>query len=318
MLTAHEDGRVELNGLSLQALRVSGRDRLLIAGFSKESDAREFLPKLAGAVLQLVVEDGFSLIPETRLQTVNMEDAPIDIQQNPNFRFLVATGWTHLDGWIHSSPAAIVPDHLRITEYGAGDVHATIQTPAARLLKRLAENLGLRQPDAVARDARLSLAIELYATALGESGRARLVSLTTSLETLLPPAHVAPRDVQLLEKALTALSDSDETDKDPESAAAVKRVRARIAALKRESISAGLRRMAREHALELEETEDEAERNIKNAYDVRSSLLHSGHAEEPAISAALNWLDVAVPRILRRLAIALSTGRTTHIANEDS
>jgi len=102
------------------------------------------------------------------VQKVKLHEQPIDVRNNPNFPDLFEkVGWTHLDGSVDPSPVVVIPEHLRIMEYGAGSVSLKVGMPTTSFLEHLAEGLSLPQAEQIASDERLSLSIDLYAASLG-------------------------------------------------------------------------------------------------------------------------------------------------------
>jgi hypothetical protein len=134
--------------------------------------------------------------------TETQREPPIDVRGNLNFgNMLEEKGWTHLDGSVDPSPAVIIPEHLRIMEFGAGSLNATLSMPVTSFLQHLAEGLALPQPQEIAANEPLSLSIDVYAASLWEtSQRARVISLATSLEALIKPERVDQAALEQLDR----------------------------------------------------------------------------------------------------------------------
>jgi hypothetical protein len=205
---------------------------------------------------------------------------------------------------VDPSPAVVIPEHLRIMELGAGSQSGTLSMSVTSFLEQLAEDLALPQPEEIAADERLSLAIDLYAASLWEtSQRARVVSLATSLEALIKPERVSEGASRQIDKLLEVFDSSrDRSAEDEEQRRALDRMRSRLAGLKEESISENLRKLAAAHTSIIGETTEDARRNMDSAYGARSKLVHDGYAPEDEIATAAAWLSGAVPAILESLA----------------
>jgi hypothetical protein len=173
-------------------------------------------------------------------------------------------------------------------EFGVGSLSVMVSMPVPLFLEHLAESLALPQPQQIAADERLSLAVDLYAASLWEtSRRAQVVSLATSLEVLIKPARVSKAASDQIDELLGMFDPTrDHSAEHEEQRRALDRMRSRLAGLKEESISENLRRLAVAHASVIGETTEEARRNMVSAYGVRSKLVHDGYAPEDEIAGA--------------------------------
>jgi hypothetical protein len=101
----------------------------------------------------LIVSKKLSLRTTRGMQAVQLKHPPIDVRGNPNFgSMLEGKGWTHLDGYVDPSPAVVIPEHLRIMEFGAGSLSATLSIPVQSFLEQLTDGLTLLQPEQIAAD----------------------------------------------------------------------------------------------------------------------------------------------------------------------
>jgi hypothetical protein len=290
---------------TLQIVENQGIQLLRITGFKTPDEAEASFQQLRGALCYVVVREKLSVRSTTDMQKVQRQEPPVDVRGNRNFGDLCERhGWTHLDGYVDPSPAVVIPEHLRIMEFGAGSVSVTIGMPVPSFLKRLAEGLGLPHPERIAADERLSLAIDLYAASLWQtSRRARVVGLATSLEALIEPERVSEAASDQIDQLLDVFDSArDRSAEDEEQRSELDRVRSRLAGVKEKSISERLRELAAAHANVIGVTTEEARRKMVSAYGVRSRLVHDGYAPEDEIADAAAWLDQAVPAILGSLA----------------
>lgn len=304
-LTPADVKEIAFGDHKLEIVSNQGIQLLRITGFNSFEEAEEFFQRLRGSLYHLIVRKKLSIRSTSDMQMVQLWKPPVDIRGNPNFGGICERkGWTHLDGSVDLSPAVVIPEHLRIMEFGVGSASVTISMPVPSFLEHLAKGLALPQPERIAADERLSLAIDLYAASLWEtSRRARVVSLATCLEALIEPERVSEAASDQIEQLLKAFdSVRDRSAEDAEQRSELDRMRSRLAGLKEESISENLRKLAGAHAKVIGVTTEEARRNIVSAYGVRSKLVHDGYATDDEIVDAAGWLDKAVPVILESLA----------------
>src|SRR5688572_21420677 len=151
---------VSYGDLRLEIVENEGVQLLKVTGFKTADEAEAFLPRVRGALLRLIVVKKLSLRMANGVQTVKLHEPPIDVRGNSNFGDLFdKVGWTHLDGAIDPSPVVVIPEHLRIMEYGGGSVSLKHGMPTTSFLDYLAEGLSLPQSEQIAADGRLSLSI---------------------------------------------------------------------------------------------------------------------------------------------------------------
>jgi hypothetical protein len=295
---------IPFGDLRLEVIENEGVQLLKVTGFKTADEAEAFLPRVRGALLRIIVLKKLSLRMNSGMQKVKLHQPAIDVRGNSNFGDLVdKVGWTHLDGAIDPSPVVVIPEHLRIMEYGGGSVSLKVGMPVTAFLEYLVEGLSLPQTEQIAADERISLSVDLYAASLWEtSQRARVISLATCLEALIKPERVVRAASEQIDRLLESYDSArDPVNENDEQRRALDRMQSRLATLKDESISESLRRLAASRAAEIGEAVNDARRNMTDAYRVRSKLLHDGHASSDEIASAAEWLGKAVPAILGSL-----------------
>jgi hypothetical protein len=203
-LTPADGEDIAFRDHNLEIVENQGIELLRVTRFKTPKEAEAFFPRLRGALLRLIVRKKLSLRSSRAMQKVQLQEPPVDVRVNPFFGEMVERkGWTHLNGYVDPSPAVVIPEHLRIMELGAGSQSGTLSMSVTSFLEQLAEDLALPQPEEIAADERLSLAIDLYAASLWEtSQRARVVSLVTSLEALIKPERVSEGASRQIDKLL--------------------------------------------------------------------------------------------------------------------
>jgi hypothetical protein len=304
-----DGNRIEFGEFNLEIVENQGIQLLRISGFKTSGQAEEYFPRLRGALSWLIVRKKLSVRSTRAMQKVKLHEPHLDVRGNPNFgNMFQEKGWTHVDGYVDHSPAVVIPEHLRIMEFGTGSDRVTLGMPVPSFLQDLAEDLALPKPEGIAMDERFSLAIDLYAASLWEmSQRAQVVGLATCLEALITPRRVNEAALaqieQLLEVFDSARSGSSDDD---EQRRELDRMRSRLDGLKEESSSENLRNLAATHANAIGETTTDARRNMVSAYGIRSKLVHDGQASKEEIEKAATWLSKAVPAVLEALTTEAS------------
>jgi hypothetical protein len=152
-LTPADVKNVVFGDLTLEIVENQGVQLLRVTGFKTAGEAEAYFPRLRGALLRLIVRKKLSLRTTRGMQAVQLKHPPIDVRGNPNFgSMLEGKGWTHLDGYVDPSPAVVIPEHLRIMEFGAGSLSATLSIPVQSFLEQLTDGLTLLQPEQIAAD----------------------------------------------------------------------------------------------------------------------------------------------------------------------
>lgn len=300
-----------IDGLKLRIAENYGLQLLRVSGFTSQAQAQEYWTKVYGALLRLTVVKQLSLRTISGWQWPTLYDPPIKVtKDNPFFGDLMEDiGWTHVDGYVETTPSVVIPEHLRIFEAGGGSVKVTRCMPAKQFLDELLACLQF-PVEKIPLNNRLSLAIDLYASSLWESTRAaQVINLSTTLEALLKPEKVPPFIGNHIDAILRDWDDKrNHSEESQEEREELNRLRDRLKGLRQESISRCLRSMIAAHSNVLGENEKEAARNVSYAYSVRSKLIHEGDADVQDIKRAANWLNKSVPKILKACVDGSCTG----------
>lgn len=170
-----------------------------------------------------------------------------------------------------------------------GEAHAIATTPRKLLLDDV--NQFVQSGSDV--DASLQLALELFVAApLEGSLRSRFVAMVSALEPLIHPAQYSDTAIlSIIDEAMQRIGSTQTLD-GPARDSLVERLRG----LKRESISAALKRMLRIHIAD----DQQAQAALARAYSVRSKLLHEGaRLDEPA--TYLHEVESSMRKLFARL-----------------
>jgi hypothetical protein len=173
------------------------------------------------------------------------------------------------------------------------------------LLASLEQALAFPELDSVVVNAKLTLAIELYAGHLFElSENAQFIALVTALEALLPDVPIAQSAVAVLNQAIEVIRAARQhLAPDSPEWSDIDRLMSRVSKLKYEAIGTSLRRFADSVVQRNPElgAADAISVSLREAYSVRSRLLHDGVSEQPVMRVHLNFLRTFVPRLLKVL-----------------
>lgn len=287
----------DIDGKSIRLVGSGTQYVLRVSHFDSPDHAEAYLDRLVGVLLRMTVGMKLGLRVETSLQDIRLFDPPKEVTTGHKLGdWLDQAGWTHLDGAVDPFPAAIIPEHKRLLLIAGDKAHAVVGVSAGNFKAGLETGFALPTPEAIPKDARLSLGIDLYAASRHETtSRGRLVTMVTAVESLVVPGRVPAKVVQAIDNLLAVLGAGAIKD---ELGTEWSRLASRVGNLKTESIKNSLRSHVANIADAIGGSPDELADGMSQSYDVRSLLLHEGSATDAEIGIALTWLNEWVPRIL--------------------
>jgi len=279
---------------------------LVATPFAAEALAIEHLDTMRAQLLWLALDTGVGLRYAPRNGHVEVFPDPAPVVPGSLFEPLArSAGWSAFDGhYMEGIDEAIArPEHLRLARFAMGQPSVHQEYNPEFLARVLGHVLGFPSPQLVVRDLRLRLAIELYcSTPFEVSARSRLVTMVSALEAVLPEYKVDARTKAALQRAAeTVALQLDELPQSSADRVSIDRLLQRVTSLNSESISSSLRRWVREMAERepaLGQADDLVE-SVGRAYDVRSRLLHTGHASTQHVDDATRFLKKLIPNVLR-------------------
>lgn len=173
-------------------------------------------------------------------------------------------------------------------------------TPWAMVEKALSEGIRLGNSVFDETEPDLATALDLYLAHCSESSiRARFLTLMMALEVLAPVAEKHADAVELLTDFAAAVQTKLNTTSDDEACDALQALLKEIEFRKETSIRRRVRKLILD-VTSLSETErTEFARNVVKAYDLRSSLVHTGTVDEQALNNAYAVTLGAVKLILQ-------------------
>ncbi|MGZ8270769.1 MAG: hypothetical protein ACXW1T_06155 [Methylophilus sp.] len=297
--TLDTDTEVKLEKLQLRYL-------VSIGPFLTEPEAKNGLERLNAALLWSALELDFGLKYPSELGLIHFYEQPIPIANiEPMSHIGRITGWEETDGYYDADSTVIRPDHKKLVRFEPGQATLTLGIPSGNFLTKLAEALNFRDSANMINDAKLRLAIEIYMGHRFEvSDNAKFIGLVTALEALLPNLEIHPAASEVLSTARSTLLEKRNCH--PKASLEWEQINnllSRMNFLSHESIGVTMRQFALatiERHPDIGES-NETSKALKDAYDVRSRLLHDGHTDSALLNEKLSFLQKFVPKLLRAL-----------------
>lgn len=277
-----------------------------VGPYASESEAELGLQKLIAALLWSALEFSVGLRYPGERGAVHFHEQPLPIPNVEPMAYIgKITGWQATDGHYDADAPIVRPDHKRLVRFEGGQATITIGINSDNFLKTLAEALQFPGAASVAKDNKLRLAIEVCAGHKFEiSDNAQFVALVTALEALLPDSIVPPAAASALAQARAAVLEArNQHPVESIEWSQVNHLLSRVGKLKQEAIGISMRSFALaaiQRNPDLGDA-DTASRALRDAYSVRSSLLHDGHADPDLLREKLSFLRQFVPKLLRTL-----------------
>lgn len=277
-----------------------------VGPYASEAEAELGLQKLISALLWSALEFSVGLRYPSERGAVHFHEQPLPIPNVEPMAYIgKITGWQATDGHYDADSPIVLPDHKRLVRFEGGQATITVEINSDNFLKTLAEALQFPGAASVANDNKLRLAIEVCAGHRFEiSDNAQFVALVTALEALLPDSIVPPAAASALAQARAAVLEArNQHPVESIEWSQVNNLLSRVGKLQHEAIGTSMRSFAlaaiQRHP-DLGDA-DTASRALRDAYSVRSRLLHDGHADPALLSEKLSFLRQFVPKLLRAL-----------------
>ncbi|MGJ5814473.1 hypothetical protein [Paludibaculum fermentans] len=269
--------------------------------FTTVEAAEAFLPHLWGAVAWMAVSVGIPFQAEMKLDQVTITTDPIqaalDLERSCG---LVSNGPVH--GIVNANLPSVVSvgKNIRLAKVGIGG--ALIQSLSAQSIEPHLRD-GILAPNAAAlyADPRLRTAVELFCDAqIEHSMRSQFLTYIMALEVLTTPAMKHPIANELLDSLQAALSGQKlQFDKDTEEWHALSALEREILFRRDTSLRSRIRQLILSNLTRLADEERQSRaRDLVWAYDVRSTIIHSGTAPPTDVSKAHGIARLAAKDIL--------------------
>lgn len=292
--------------IGLIRVRVKQRERFLIlsAGdFASETDAEAFLPRLKGGLWNLAIEHNIAFTPFFERRHITRPEDPYVAARNlaKSFDMTVEQPVEPVHGLTDEEGYTVFrsDESIRFLGVVEGTGHtSTGWVDVARTLTIGIENIRLPADET---DANLATAIDLYLSSFYESSiRARLLTLVMALEVLAPVTEKHPAAVQLLAHFLETIDVRLSGEANPEARDALEALRREADFRKDTSIRRRIRQLVLQEAPMSELDRETLAKRVVAAYDLRSSVVHTGTLDPQALAAAYDTAQHAVKLLLRR------------------
>jgi len=276
---------------------------LEVYGFSSEASARHFLPKLGAGLVWTKLQHRIAFLFNRQPTPIDYYEPPLTISESSDFYPVFSRkGWKELDGDYYNNQTVIKPEHKRLAVWTMGRPRITSSIRDQDLARKVSETLTLPQAERVFGEPKLVLASEIYSSSFFESSRnARFLALVMVLEALNTDAPVSAPIKSTIERLHRHAKETrNRLGKHDPSYEDFNNFLSRLGKLKERSIGQGIRSLVTER-LRLDPNIDDAAaiaNEVSDIYDLRSTLLHTGSADDEAIKAAVIQLDDVVPRVL--------------------
>jgi hypothetical protein len=271
--------------------------------FVSEDAATAHLDQLRACLLWLSLNFGVGVSYSKTVGRLTLFEAPVPVPETGLISQVAgAVGWAVTDGYYDADEPLVRPDHRRLTRWESGRACVVQGISVNSFFTSAGQALSFTRLASVAVDAKLRLAIELYAAYRFElSDNAKLITLVSALESLLPTVDIPDCAVTALDQAKeTVRGWRDRYEHESPEWGSINHLLSRVGALKTEAIGTTLRRhvssiMSRHPELG---DPDEASTRLRDTYTARSLLLHEGHPGDDNIASHLSFLQEFVPRFL--------------------
>lgn len=276
-----------------------------LGSFPSTDAAEQGLAQLRAAVLWCAIEFGTGLRYPVETGAVSLFDQPITIPVVQPMAHGEVTGWECTDGHYEAGEALIRPDHKRLVRFEFGRATMTAGIAVDRFVAKAEEALSFKHLSKVAGDDKLKLAIEVAMSHRFEaSDNAQFITLITSIEALLPALPVSPAaSVAIAEVAQIIRGKRDTLPRVDAEWSELERLLNRVNNLRLDSIGAGMRSFVNT-ILDRHPGLGDCQaisKQVCDAYNTRSRLLHDGNVPQEQLRAGLVSLRDFVPRLLRCL-----------------
>ena len=271
---------------------------LSVTGLSSEDAALRFTRCARAGVAWLLLHRGIAADVDFEPQQIRYCPDPVKAGENLA-RSFGGTFNGPVDTIIQGAQTAIYPTEkrVRVATVFPASLHVTV--PAGAALSMLVEGASFPTSDALASDAKLSVALALYGAYFTEhSAKAKFLTLIMSLESLATATVKSTLALELLKKwgaevdALLARGEVNDDEKT--SLDALKR---ELIFRREDSIRSQIRKLVRTTLAEAPDSESAAREAVR-LYDLRSTLVHEGTLEPQQLAEATSTARVLVHRTL--------------------
>lgn len=184
---------------SVKIAELNGWYYFLVTGFTNESDAQEFIPKLYAGLMWALLHQGLS--PEATLEPQPMfySDDPVQAARNLSKSFDLQA--TRVDSLVDASRPAIYLSGKEIRIITTGNITLLQGFNSEQSLDFICHAAAFPNADRAVSDGKLSVALDLYNSFFREASQnARFLTLAMALEALAPEEFKPAEIVSLVEE----------------------------------------------------------------------------------------------------------------------
>jgi hypothetical protein len=274
---------------------------LTVRDFPSEADARGWLERFSVALLWVMTKFRMGILFESTPAMIDLREPPITIAPGSFAAPVVESkGWREIDGFYSADETVIRPEHKKLLMGTVGRPTIIGGIGLLKFIEGLEEGLQHARPDTVLANRKLRLAIEIYASSFFESSRiAMLLTRMMVLEALALPATRPKPILTCVDAFIEQLNLQREYLVEGCGTQEFDSLAGSLRRLKEKSINQTIRCLLEETLSGTPEASRISE--FKRTYDVRSRLVHVGHATQGEIDDSISTLDVLVPAVLKRL-----------------
>lgn len=278
-----------------------------VGPFGSHEEARSYVSTVKACLLWVSLSYRIGISYPEGIADVALSNEPVTISEKSDLHAAaMAVGWRVSHGSYDADKIAIIPEHLNLWRIEGGRPVLKLGRPLSRFGELLGDSSASPAVSHISGDSRLQLAIELYnSCTFGLPLNARLVTLVTVLEAIIPSVEIPKHAQRCLKDAKTVIkAHRDTLEKDSVGYHDIEHLLSRVGMLKWNSIGTAL-----QAAIAPVANRDTALRqfadvsgNLRTTYDLRSALLHNGAADPDKVKESLKFLSDFVPKLLTALS----------------
>jgi hypothetical protein len=300
------DATTETGGLSFSLVSRSPYCILTVNGFQSAENASNYTNKVWAGLMWNLLERGLAPSANLTPQEVTYTDDPMKAAENLSRSFGIPIDGP-VDGLIDGASPAVYETSKIMRTITGGDATVLVTSKTSIVLEKLVEGATFARSGELISDEKLKVALELYGAYFTESsGNAKFLSLIMALEALTT-GEARPRIIQELFVSWEAHAKALISDGmvDAESKEALSAIVKEMLHKKEDSLRSQIRRLVRTCLTEHGAPDAvETSRKALNLYDLRSTLVHTGHLPADSLAIALAEAKEIVHRVLRGLYLS--------------
>lgn len=268
-----------------------------VAGFSTETEAEAFLPRVKAGLWNISLVKHVAFVPEFGRSEITIAQDPV--KAGKNFAKNYGLDGSPVHGLGNEGGYAVFRTNQNMRFMGGGQMTGSISTPIDQVAPIFVEAVSASNHTAIA-DSNFSTAMSLYLGQFFESSiRARLLTLMMVLEVLAPAMPKHESAVQLLEQATRGIDERLSGCADEEERFALESLKRELDFRKETSIRRRVRQLVMSGTGLQDADRKQLARDVVRAYDLRGQLIHTGTADEGEMHAALDTVFQTTKALLR-------------------